>query len=400
MEDTIQHADLIPILYKCILVFGIAGLIVPIFNKIHISPVLGFLVCGIVISPNLAGEWVAINQETVSLLGELGILALLFMIGLELSYEKLRELKHYIFGLGSAQILGTGTIITLIALAFENSLQASIIIGCGFALSSTAIVMQLLRDYGMSRRSVGRMSFSVLLMQDLAVVPILIMIGAFAADSADREATPLLIAYSFSIAAVALTLIYFVGKKILQPILSKIIGTKKNEWLAAFALFILCLIALITQKIGLSAALGAFLAGLLIAETEFRDKVEEIIYPLKSILLGIFFISIGMMVDVYEILNNTVLLAMSVIGIFAIKGLTLYPLCRSFNIKHVYARDMALILCQPGEFTLLIISLSLTYGLLPTQDGQFFLLTTVLGMLVTPIIFKFIPSVREKDPSP
>ena len=399
MEDAIvKHADLIPILYKCILFFGIAGLIVPIFNRIHISPVLGFLVCGVMISPHMMQPLFnvsVIDQNTVALMGELGILALLFMIGLELSFEKLSEMKRYIFGLGSSQILVTGITITGIALIFENSLQTSIIIGIGFALSSTAIVMQLLRDQNLHRKSIGKYSFSILLMQDLAVVPILIMIGVFAREEANQSATPLLIIYSLIMAVIAVTVVYYIGKRILQPVLHKLIGTNKAEWLAAFSLFILCGLAIFTHNIGLSAPLGAFLAGLLIAETEFRDRIEEIIHPLKSILLGIFFISIGMMVDLSEVMSTPLLLGLSVVGIFMVKGIILYPLCRGFGIKHHYARDISMILCQPGEFTLMIISVSLAAGLLPTADAQFFLLVTVIGMLVTPIIFRFIPSLKE-----
>jgi len=397
MEESLKHADLIPVLYHCLMIFGIAGLVVPLFNRMHISPVLGFLVCGVIISPNMPIGLNFIEMDTVSLMGELGILALLFMIGLELSYEKLAELKRYIFGLGTAQIVVTGMVISLVAYLFGNSVQTAIIIGIGFALSSTAIVMQLIKEYGLSRRSIGRVSFSILLMQDMAVVPILVLIGAFATADIDQSATPLLVVYSLAIATIAVAIIYFIGKRILQPILHKLIGTNKDEWLAAFTLFLLCLISIFTHKIGLSAPLGAFLTGLLIAETEFRDKIERIIYPLKSVLLGIFFISIGMMVNIFEVLNNPILLGMSVIGIFWVKGLTLYPLCRAFGVKHAYARDIATILCQPGEFTLMIISVSLAMELLPQDDGQFFLLVTVLGMIVTPFVFKIIPTVREHN---
>jgi CPA2 family monovalent cation:H+ antiporter-2 len=405
MEEAVKNADLIPLLYKCILLFGIAGLIVPLFNRIHVSPVLGFLICGILISPNLLNpaendfgflnQLLFVDEENIKLLGELGVLALLFMIGLELSMEKLAELKKYIFGLGMAQILGTGIVIGIIALLFGNNAQTSIIIGIGFALSSTAIIMQLLRDYNLTRHSIGRMGFSILLMQDMAVVPILIMIGAFAASQGGEQTTPLLVLYSIGLAIIVVGGIWVTGKKILQPILCRVIGTKKDEWLASFSLFILCLIAVITQAIGLSAALGAFLAGLLIAETEFSEKIEAILMPIKSVLLGIFFISIGMMVDVFAILDYPLLLALSVVGIFLVKGLTLYPLCRLFGIKDHYAREIATILCQPGEFTLMIISLSLATGLLAREDGQFFLLVCVLGMIVTPLVFKAIPSVRK-----
>jgi CPA2 family monovalent cation:H+ antiporter-2 len=406
MDTTIDTAALIPILYKCIVIFGIAGLVVPLFNRWHISPVLGFLVCGVIISPytvEIAGSLFpaleaipTMDQKTVSLLGKLGILGLLFMIGLELSYEKLSELKRFIFGLGSMQIFITGVIIIAIAYFFNNSVQASIVIGAGFALSSTAIVMQLLRDYNLNREAVGQMGFSILLMQDLAVIPILVMINAFAGDADNASQTPLLIIYSIAIAAVSVAAIYFIGRRVLQPILHKLIGTHKDEWIAAFTLFLLCAISVFLEKIGLSMALGAFLTGLLIAETEFREKVERIMMPLKSILLGIFFISIGMMVDISEIIRTPVLLALSVIGIFMLKGAIIYPLSRMFGIKHAYARDISIMLCQPGEFTLMIISVSLAAGLLPREDAQFFLLVTVLGMIVTPFVFKAIPSVRNQ----
>jgi CPA2 family monovalent cation:H+ antiporter-2 len=399
MEETLKHADIIPVLYKCLLIFGIAGLIVPLFNRMHVSPVIGFLVSGILISPNLLTAFdmaPLIDLDSVNLMGELGILALLFMIGLELSFEKLKELKKYIFGLGSAQVLVTGSIIACIALFFGNELQTSIIIGFGFALSSTAIVMQLLKEYKLDRKANGRISFSILLMQDMAVVPILVMIGAFAASASEQSSTPLIVILSLAFASIAVGIIYFIGKKILQPVLHKIVGTNKNEWLVTFVLFIVCLISITTQKIGLSAGLGAFLAGLMIAETEFCEKIEKILYPLKSLLLGVFFVSIGMMVDIAEILSNPILLAMSVVGIFFVKGLTLYPLCRSFGMKRKHASEIAMTLCQPGEFTLMVISVSMAVNLLPIESAQFFLLVTVLGMLVTPFVFKFLPSVRKQ----
>ncbi len=405
MEEAVHHADLIPVLYKCILIFGISGLIVPLFNRLHISPILGFLLCGVLISPNLLNpaennfgflnNILFVKEENIALLGELGVLALLFMIGLELSFEKLAEMKKYIFGLGMSQIVGTGIVITIIAFLFENELETAIVIGVGFALSSTAIVMQLLKDYGLNRKAIGKISFSILLMQDLAVVPILIMIGKF--SSAGEEATtPLLVLSSLGLAVLVIGTIYVVGRRVLQPTLHKIIGTKKTEWLASFSLFILCVVAIVTQAVGLSAALGAFLAGLLIAETEFRQKVEHILEPLKSILLGIFFISIGMMVNIYEIMNYPLLLVGSMFGIICIKAACIYPCCRIFGIKHQPAQNISLILCQPGEFTLMIISTSLAAGILPREDGQFFLLVCVLGMFVAPVVFRFLPSAKKE----
>jgi CPA2 family monovalent cation:H+ antiporter-2 len=405
MEDTAQHAELIVILSRCILLFGIAGLVVPVFNRMHISPVLGFLVCGIIIGPNALGllsehmgfleKILIVDEHTVRLLGELGIMALLFMIGLELSFDKLIEMKKYIFGLGTIQIALTGVVITFIAVLFDNDISTAIVIGTGFALSSTAIIMQLLDEYNMKRVPVGRIGFSILLMQDLAIVPILVMIGIFAGAGDSDAGTSYLLFKALSLAVACVAGIYFIGKQLVQPALHKIAGTKKDEWLIAFALFVLCSIALITQQVGLSAALGAFLAGLLIADTEFCDKIETMLYPLKSILLGIFFVSIGMMVNAVEIIKNPFWLLLSVMGIFVIKALVLYPLCRSFKIGHQRSKEVSMLLCQPGEFTLMVISISLALNLLPAEDAQFFLLVAVLGMLITPFVFKYIPSIRN-----
>lgn len=406
MVENFHDAELIAILSRCLLIFGIAGLIVPIFNRIHVSPVLGFLICGIMIGPYALGlladdlgpfhNILIVEEKTIKLLGELGVIGLLFMIGLELSFEKLREMKRYIFGLGSLQIGITTALITLIALTFGNSLETSIVIGMGFSLSSTAIIMQLLKEHHLTRRSLGRTSFSILLMQDLAIVPILILIGVFSGAQGDSGSFYLL-GQAVILAIVCVIAIYVVGKKVVQPVLHSIAGTNKDEWLAAFTLFILCGITLLTLKSGLSVALGAFLSGLLIAETEFRDKIEKILYPLKSILLGAFFISIGMMVNVVEILNNPLWLCLSVVGIFILKGIVIYPLCRIFGIKSGYAKEIAVILSQPGEFTLMVISLSLSVGLLSPENAQFFLLVTVIGMLLTPVFFRFLPTVRTHN---
>ena len=405
MENAVDHIELVMILSRCILLFGIAGLIVPIFNRINLSPVLGFLICGIAIGPHALGllaedypkleNILILEEETVKLLGELGIMALLFMIGLELSFQKLAEMRRYIFGLGSLQIILSAIAITAIAYLFENEIDTAIIIGTGFALSSTAIIMQLLKEHKMTAKPIGRIGFSILLMQDLAVVPILVMIGIFAGAGENGSSVAFLMVKAMGVALVCIAAIYIFGKKVVQPLLHKIAGTNKDEWLVAFTLFVLCGFALITQKAGLSPPLGAFLAGLLIAETEFRDKIEKMLYPLKSLLLGIFFISIGMMVNVVEILSNPLWLAGSVIGIFIVKGAILYPLCRAFSLPHAKSRDTALILCQPGEFTLMVISVSLGVGLLPAEDAQFFLLVAVLGMLVTPFVFKYIPATRS-----
>lgn len=400
LSDT---AHIVDAMSKILLFFGIAGLAVPILQRFKMSPVLAYLLCGVIIGPyGLASfsdsyPWlkyfVIKDDSTVHTLGELGIVALMFMIGLELSLNRLRELKKLVFGLGSTQIIISALVICLIALFFNNSMEASILIGASFALSSTAIVMQLLEDKRLSNRPVGILCFSILLMQDLAVVPILVLAGAF--SGGDIENTGSMMVKALAIGAITITIMYVVGKKFLKPILKYISISRNAEWLSAFIVFFVIACASITNAFGLSPALGAFIAGLLIAETEFRHEVEVITDPLKGMLLGIFFLSIGMMINLTEVVRTPFLLFVSVIGIYLVKASIILPLCRIFGISWKRSSEAAIYLAQPGEFALMIINVALLSKLIPVESAQFFLLVTATAMMLTPLLFKLAPVVGE-----
>ncbi len=326
------------------------------------------------------------KSTTVQLMGELGIVALMFMIGLELSLTRLHELKRLVFGLGSMQIFATTIIIFLVAKFFNNSLEASILIGASFALSSTAIVMQLLEERRLVNRPVGILCFSILLMQDLAVVPILVLAGAFAGGGAEHTGNMIL--SSMVIGTLTITIMYIAGKRLLRPILKYISISRNAEWLTAFIVFFVIACAIITHLVGLSPALGAFIAGLLIAETEFRHEVEVIINPLKGMLLGMFFLSVGMMINLAEVARQPLLLLASVVGIYLVKASIIFPICRLFKISGRQSAEAALFLAQPGEFALLIINVALVAKILPAPSAQFFLLVTATAMILTPLLFK------------
>jgi CPA2 family monovalent cation:H+ antiporter-2 len=316
-------------------------------------------------------------------------MTLMFMIGLELSFNRLKQLKTLIFGLGTGQIMVTAVVIFGIAMAFGNSTQASILIGASFALSSTAIVMKLLQDNNLAARPVGIMSFSILLMQDLAVVPILVLAATFAAGEGGNVLQALGI--SMGIGAVTIAGIYIIGKFGMTRLLRALSASSSPEWLAAFVVFFVLACSGVTYAAGLSLALGAFLAGLLIGETEFRHEVEVIIDPIKGLLLGVFFLSIGMMTNVAEILRYPVLLALSVVGIFALKAAILFALSLAFKIPGRQSAESAVYLAQPGEFALMILGVALSTHVIPAQDVQFFLLVTVVAMMLTPFLFKLAP---------
>ena len=400
MEHGLPHShplgDLIP---TFLLFFSIAGLFVPLLKRLKISPVLGYLLCGLAIGPyglvllTDTAPWLAYfsikDRRAVEILGELGIITLMFTIGLELSLERLKQLRRYIFGLGSLQILLTAIVICAIASMFDNTVQAAVLLGASFALSSTAIVMKLLEERKLSSRPVGILCFSVLLMQDLAVVPILVLAAAFSGNQTDNM--PLAIASSLALGGATIIGMYLLGRKVLAPLLRSVSTSGSPEWLAAFVVFMVLGCAMLTDMAGLSLALGAFMAGLLLAETAFRHEVEVIINPLKGMLLGIFFLSIGMMINLGEVLRYPAVLLLSVLGIYALKAVIFLPLCLAFRVPGRQAAEAAVYLAQPGEFALLILGVALASGLMPAHHVQFFLLVTVLAMVFTPVLFKLAP---------
>ena len=401
---TVSAPHLTLLLNHILLFFGIAGIVVPLLQRLRMSPVLAYLLCGVLIGPFGLGAladrypWLAVvtikEIATVQMLGELGIITLMFMIGLELSLGRLKELRRFIFGLGTAQILVTALAICLIAVGFGNALEAAILLGASFALSSTAIVMKLLEERQLSSRPIGVLCFSILLMQDLAVVPILVLAAAFTGTAQESMGITLLSALGIGLCTVLAMML--LGKRILAPLLQSVSGSRNAEWLAAFIVFFVIACAALTEAAGLSLALGAFLAGLLIAETEFKHEVEVIVSPLKGLLLGIFFLSIGMMINVDAIFRAPLLLALSVLGIFTLKAAVIFPLCLAFKVPARQAVEAALYMAQPGEFALLILGVALAGNLMPAHDVQFFLLVTALAMMVTPLLFKLAPLLASR----
>lgn len=397
------HHHLIGVIANILLFFAVAGVAVPLLQRFRISSVLGYLICGALIGPFGIAQFseshpvlahLSIDTPaTVHMFGEFGVIALLFMIGLELSLDRLKQLRRFIFGLGSAQILVTAVIIFGIARLFDNSLQASILLGASFALSSTAIVMKLLEEQKLSGLPIGVLCFSVLLMQDMAVVPILVLAASFSGDSDTGIVTAL--GMSLALGAVTVAGIYYLGKKALTPLLRSVSLSTAPEWLTAFIVFAVLGCSALTHAAGLSPALGAFMVGLLIAETEFKHEVQVIISPLKGLLLGLFFLSVGMMIDLTEVMRSPGLLSLSVAGIYLLKACLILGLCLAFRIPGRQAGEASVYLAQPGEFALMILGVAMSTKLMPASDVQFFLLVTAVAMTLTPIMFKLAPKAGD-----
>ena len=391
-----MHAEALNL--REVLVFlAAAGLVVPLFRRIRVSPVLGYLVVGLVIGPfglaRFTGDYpllahvVISDLEGVRALAELGVIFLLFMIGLELSLDRLWGMRRLVFGLGGLQIVLTGTIIAAIASAFDNSLPAAIVLGAGFALSSTAIVMQLLGENRRLGTPAGRTAFAILLCQDLAVLPILFLVGALAAKGGQSPAIAFALAAGQAISAVVLILI--AGRLILRPLFRFAGSAASREMFLALVLLIIVGTALLTEMAGLSMALGAFLAGLLFAETEYRHAIEVDIEPFKGLLLGLFFVSVGMSIDLTQVAANPFWLAASVVGLFLVKGPIIFALTRLFGEPRSVAAEVALLLGQSGEFAFLVVGMAFSLGLMPQETAQFMLIVTGLTMTVTPVVAYF-----------
>jgi CPA2 family monovalent cation:H+ antiporter-2 len=374
-----------------------AGVIVPLIRRLKISPVFGLLVVGVVIGPyGLARfsdtlPWltyvVITDLAGVRLLAELGVVFLLFMIGLELSVDRLWAMRRRVFGLGGAQVVITGALIAVIASFFENSLAAAIVLGCAFALSSTAIVMQLLSENRRMGTATGRTSFAILLCQDLAVLPILFLVGAFATQSE----TPVLLAFIWAIgqALLAIAAILAIGRLVIRPAFRFVGSTASREMFLAFVLLVIVGTALATEQVGLSMALGAFLAGLLFAETEYRHEIEVDIEPFKGLLLGLFFVSVGMSIDIAQVAAKPFWLIASIFGLYLIKSPIIYLLVRWFGEARPVALEAGLLLGQGGEFAFVIIGMAYGLGLMPIETVQFMLIIASMTMIATPLVAHF-----------
>lgn len=381
-----------------------AGIVIPIGKRLSVSPVLGFLLIGLVIGPYGLGRlahgsgwlhYVVINDlPGIRTFAELGVIFLLFMIGLELSLERLWAMRRLVFGLGGAQILVTGLVIGGFAWSFGNTPAASVVLGGCLALSSTAIVMQLLTEQGRFGTPVGRGSFAILLAQDIAVVPILFIVGAFGVSGETSLIGPLLLALGKAL--LAIVLILGIGRIIVRPVFRFVGSTEGPEMFMAATLLVVVATAAITHAAGLSAALGSFLAGLLFAETEFKHEIEVNIEPFKGLLLGLFFMSVGMGIDLLTIFGKPFWMAASIFGLYAIKGSILFCLARLFGYSRGQATEMGLLLGEAGEFGFVVVAVALSHQLLPEDTAQFMLIVVAATMLLTPIVSRFAHTIGNR----
>lgn len=397
---SLQHllADIeVPFLVEAVAFLLGVVVIVPLFKKIHVSPIIGFLIMGALIGPhNFA---VVTDVKGVQHFAELGVIFLLFTIGLELSFQRLRAFSGLIFGLGAAQVLVCAAAIASVALLWGNDPKAAIIIGLCLSLSSTAMVVQLLSERRELATKYGRSSFSVLLFQDLAVVPILILLTVFGSENEGSIAGDIGFAMLNAVAAIAVIVV--LGRYGLQKVFAIASRTNSIDVFTAMTLLTILAISMITGMVGLSMALGAFLAGLLLAETEFRHQIEAEIEPFKGLLLGLFFMSVGMNIDFAIAFEKGIWVLVSVLGLVSLKAIITFICALAFRLKLVDALRTSLILAEAGEFAFVVIGQATTvYGLIDPDTGQFMVVIAGISMILTPWLAslgQFIASRLESD---
>lgn len=375
-----------PYLKEIIVFLVSAGVVVPFARRFGVNPVLGFLTIGLVVGPlglgRLAGDvpllgYVSIaDPEAVRALGELGIVFLLFTIGLDLSLDRLWGLRRYLLGFGLAQILLTGAVIGGAAAAFGNGALAAVILAFAFAVSSTAIVMQILIQRRQTGTILGRAVFGVLLMQDLAVVPMLALVAV--AGAGNGAAT---MVWAVTKGVMAAAAIVVVGRLAVRPAFRWVGAQRSADVFMAATLLIVVVTSVATASLGLSMALGAFLAGLLLSETEYRHEVAVDIEPFRGLLLGLFFMTVGMGIDLVVLAADPLPILAAVAGLYLIKGVVAAGCARLFGLALPIAAEAGFLLGQSGEFAFLIVGLSINQGILAPGVGQFMLIVAGLSML-------------------
>lgn len=393
--------------YKDLVLFlATAGVVAPLFQRLKVSPVLGFLGAGVALGPfglgRLADQHPWLNAITVerpaeiAQLAEFGVVFLLFMIGLELSWERLRLMRRMVFGLGPLQVGICAAAIAAGAVLAHQSAFAAIAAGAGLALSSTAIVAPVMAEARRLHAEAGRASFGVLLFQDLAVAPIMVTLGVLGAGGG-LGAERLL---SIAPAALGLAGLVVAGRLLLRPMMRSVARARSEEMFVAACLLVVIGAGLVAAVLGLSMALGAFIAGLLLAETEYRHQVEVTIEPFKGLLLGLFFVSVGIGLDLTRLAAHPALILGLTAGLIGLKAALTFASARLMGLKAPAAAEAALALSASGEFAFVVLGGAMADGLIDRALGQSLLVSATLSMFAIPLLVSVGARIGKGGPEP
>ncbi|MCG6857061.1 MAG: monovalent cation:proton antiporter-2 (CPA2) family protein [Salaquimonas sp.] len=369
-------ADIQPFFVDAIVLLAGAVITAPVFKRIGLGTVLGYLAAGVAIGPIIG---FIRKPEDILHFAELGVVMLLFIIGLELKPSRLWSMRYDIFGLGTLQVVVTGLALALVGGLFLDSAGRAIIVGFGLALSSTAFALQTLEEAGDTNSAHGRKAFAILLLQDMAIVPLLALVPLF---SRHGQAGLGWGAFGGGLAAIAVLIL--AGRYLLNPLFRAIAKAGAREVMIAAALFVVFGAAMLMQLAGMSMALGAFLAGVLLADSAFRHEIEANIEPFRGLLLGLFFMAIGMSLDLGVLLQYWYVILLAVPIAMAIKAVLIYIACRLFRTSHQTAVRVAAVLPQHGEFGFVLFSAALSMGVIDRELSSILIAIVILSMLLTP----------------
>lgn len=383
-------------LYKAaLIVLGAAAVVIPLFNRLRVSSVLGFILVGVGVGPfGLASlppslGWlsaISISEPAaIEPIAHLGVVLLLFMIGLELSFERLLVMRRLVFGLGALQVVLCSGVLAGCAMLLGYGWRSAAVIGLALAMSSTAVVIQVLSDEKRLNTTIGRTSFAILLFQDLAVVPVLFVLGAAGPGNRGGAASFGLVAVQ-ALAAIAAIVAF--GRWGLRPLFRGVARTRRQESFVAACLLVVIGAGLVTAAAGLSMALGALIGGLLLAGTEYRRQVEVTIEPFKGLFVGVFLIAVGMTLDIRTLGAHPLLVLGASAGLVLVKLLLVTPLARAFGVQWRNALRTGMLLGPGGEFAFIIVAVAIAEHLLPADAASAVLFVTALTMATIPLLSK------------
>ncbi len=374
-----------------LVILGAAGIVIPAFARIRISPIIGFILIGFLVGPAGLGSLAAAHPwlnyvtisdaERITPFAELGIVMLLFSIGLELSFRRLWSMRKIVFGVGAAELLGCALIIGAGVHWIGQPIPGSVGLGLALALSSTAIVLPLVG----TQSAVGRAALGMLLFEDLALVPIVFALGAMA-PTATAGVGPLVGTLLLG-AAVALGML-FGGRLLLPGLFAQAARTKNPEVFLAACLLVVIVASMVTSAIGFSAVLGALIAGIVIAETEYRGEVEVITAPFRGLGLGIFLITVGMSVDLRLVLANWRSILVALVAVLAVKAIVTASLLRLSGSRSAVAGETGVLMAAPSETTLIVLGSATAAQLIRPETAAFWQIVTALGLTITPLLGK------------
>ncbi len=366
-------------LTQLVALLGAAVIAVPIFKRLGLGAVLGYLFAGLIIGPSVIGVFKDANA--VLSVAELGVVMLLFVIGLELQPSRLWGLRRDIFGLGLTQVLLCSAIIAAVGIAFGVDVKVAVVAAMGMALSSTAFVMQILEERGDTNEPYGRKTFAMLLMQDMMIVPLLAAV-AFLSPGGEESSVPAWVQILTAVAAVAAVI--FAARYLLNPLFRLFASARAREIMTAAALLAVLGAAYAMQAGGLSMGLGAFLAGVALSESNFRHQLEADIEPFRGLLLGLFFMAVGMSIDLTLVVEHWALIVAIVIGFMTLKAAGIYIAARVFRSDHRDSVRMALMLAQGGEFAFVLYSAAADASVIDAETSAILTAAVIISMVLTP----------------